>query len=217
MLSLPRKFDLPIAAGIVHKESMKALPDVVLQTFDGWNRTAHLYAFHYALDRADHFLRKYLNNSEQGVAICEDVPEFRSKLKFMAQALRLAPLHIGPEGMQQSDIEKMLGKRPEGHTYRIENIIDVPHFVEKPDAELLQLADCCAFAFRHYMSGRKFGLDLLAAMIGPAGALEFDFDTVWKTGGHSVLFYDEKHAPKSYLEADLPHHSFDAPTLGIQK
>ncbi|QND73643.1 hypothetical protein [Tardiphaga robiniae] len=52
------------------------------------------------------------------------------------------------------------------NTGPIDRIIDTVHFVAKDDGPLLQMADACAFSFRHYLAGQEFGRHWVEAMLG---------------------------------------------------
>jgi hypothetical protein len=153
--------------------------------FDG-NSMAHSMAFQFAMERADHFLRENLNGSEVGTVYAEDVPHMRETLKALGLIYR-EPFAQRPIIQRSTDAEKAEGIWSY-RTYRIDHIVEQPCFVDKRSSSLLQLADACAFAFRHYFSGKDHGEDLLYAMLGHQQALEIIHDDRWRTGWSSGLF-----------------------------
>jgi hypothetical protein len=142
------------------------------------------------MERADLFLRKYLSGAEIGSVIAEDLPEMKRFLSAFGLLHRepggqfTAPAeHFRPEKWQEA-----LGVSPDPVDYRIDHIVDVPHFVSKGKAPLLQLADACAFAFRHCLSKKDHGDDLVMAMLGPEHGPNFVNDPVWFSIAGSGLF-----------------------------
>lgn len=101
---------------------------------------------------------------------------------------RDSPLDMPSEGLRPEAWQAELGLQPEAMTYKIQHIIDVPHFVNKGKAPLLQLADACAFAFRRCLSRQEHGEDLVLAMLGPETGYTFVSDPVWYSGSSSGLF-----------------------------
>ena len=193
---LPFIHDVPIALGSMRKGTLQHSQEVLARLRKkklGPAAVDHAMAFASCLERADLFLRKYLDGKEKGLVIAEDVNEKRVVLRRSGLMFREKPLQLSSETMQKTRAQEVLGEEPEGHHYTITNILDVPHFLEKADAPLLQLADACAFAFRRYLSGFKYGEDLILAMLGPEEGGAFIEDPVWRGEGSSGLFNTRKY------------------------
>lgn len=194
IVCLPFIHDVPISVGIefkgeVHAElagrAANAPKKSQRLTANAW---AHLMAFNTAMERADLFLRKYLDGKEIGTVVCEDVDRMREALKKAGLSFRDTHLDSGPDGHRPNRLQRQLGISPDSITYQIDHIIDVPNFVIKGKAPLLQLADACAFSFRHCLSRRPHGDDLVLAMLGPHQGASFIADKVWFEGASSGLF-----------------------------
>jgi hypothetical protein len=109
--------------------------------------------------------------------------------RFLAKAglvFKHSPVQI--DDNRQNKWQSLINESPESVKLEIKNIIDVPHFVEKSGAPLLQLADACAFAFRRCLSGQPHGDDLVYAMLGNDWGKNFCDDPVWRSKTSSGLF-----------------------------
>lgn len=184
ILSLMFVNDIPISVGVVFKDTFKIPSDLSIkrEIFD------HCSAFAMCVERADAFLQKYLGGDELGTIIAEDVPERRKILSHMGLIYRDHTLHLADQSLRPNRYQRERGEHPLPVTYNIRNIIDVPHFVEKGRAPLLQLADASAFAFRRCLSRQPHGNDLIFAMLGPIIGPLFVEDDVWFSGVSSGLF-----------------------------
>lgn len=192
VLGLMPEHSIPVAMGCVfagyHERILKHLDmPVPYPVYD------HVVAFGSCLERADAFLRKYLKGAEDGVVIAEDAPERRRVLRATGLRHRDRPLALQSDHFRQNEFERALGVAPEAFTYRIDHIIDVPHFVTKDGAALLQLADASAFAFRRCLAKQKGGDELLEALLGRAQARAFIADEVWFSQTSSGLFNTESY------------------------
>lgn len=195
---LPFVHDAPIAFGVEHKcGKHEAAISAQYPTLIGKkltqaaNSLAHLSAFESAMERSDSFLRKYLSGKEQGLVIAEDVDSMRAVLLKAGLHLRdesytLPASSFRPDGFQSAFFIPV-----QGHEYRIDHIIDVPNFVKKGQAPMLQLADVCAFSFRRCLSKLPHGDELVLAMLGPYEGPRFVGDQVWFEGAGSGLFNTE--------------------------
>jgi hypothetical protein len=195
ILCLPFVHDVPISVGIEFKRDWSDVVDFKNLQIPGSkplnnNKFSHLLAFNNCMEKADLFLRKYLNGAEIGTVVAEDLPEMKNILTNFGLMQRGSENTFTlPSSMQRPNrMQELLGKNPEDYTYRIDHIVDVPNFVKKGKAPLLQLADACAFAFRHCLSKKDYGDDLLLAMLGPAEGLSFLNDPVWFSISGSGLF-----------------------------
>jgi hypothetical protein len=188
VLELPQKHKLPIALGVVFSGVYQHILAEHIPQSIAENHYEHCLAFSNCIERADFFLSNYLNGSEVGVIIAEDVPEIRRHLSNIGMIFQKVSLTLQSEDMRSSNWETVTGTKPRGHTYEINNIVDVPHFVQKNGAPLLQLADACAFAFRRCLEKRPIGSDLVRTMLGERDGANFANDPVWFELSSSGLF-----------------------------
>lgn len=187
VVCLPFVHDLPIAIGTIHRGILSYPQEEIarLQNLKvGTQGFEHAFAFSYCLERSDWFIRNFLNGEENGVVIVENVNEKRKLLRDQMERLINRPVTLSADSFRPS----IFGKRAEPHTYKITNLLDVPHFVEKHEAPILQLADACAFSFRRFINGFSHGEDLIMAMLGPQAGSTFVLDPVWREVGSSGLF-----------------------------
>lgn len=194
VLCLPLVHDVPIAVGIEFKKEWSEIDFASLRFPNSKpltpNQFSHLMAFNTCMERADLFLRKYLGGAEIGSVIAEDLPEMKRFLTAfgLIHRERESQFSMGSEYFRPEKWQEKLGIKPEPVEYRIDHIVDVPHFVSKGKAPLLQLADACAFAFRHCLSKKDHGDDLVLAMLGPDQGANFVNDPVWFSIAGSGLF-----------------------------
>jgi hypothetical protein len=96
----------------------------------------------------------------------------------------------------------------ESHSGPVDRIVDTVYFAEKDEAPLLQIADACAFCFRRYLAGQKYGGLWIKEMLGfelvwdqwqgPSSEMVFSFNqqrTYVRSaffGGGLPVFYDSK-------------------------
>lgn len=198
LLRIPRENAVPISVGFVfsdvYSSEMPPREDLDLVTLQ------HSIAFSSCVERADLFLRKYLNGNEVGLVVSEDVPERRRFLSLTGLLHRSQPMFL-PAGWQRPNrLEHDLGLKPPDKDLEIRNIIDVPHFVAKGQAPMLQLADVCAFTFRRCLSRQPYGEELVQEMLGDFAARKFLADDVWFSGLSSGLFNTGKYWSEQQIE-----------------
>ncbi|WP_126665509.1 DUF3800 domain-containing protein [Croceibacterium ferulae] len=196
VVSLPFAYDLPVSLGVVWSDMLsggEGLPDFIANGTVKKQHYEHLMAFGYSLERADHFLRKYLSGCENGVVIAEDLPENRALLARGGLVFREAPYELPSSGLTPNIFQDMYGLTPPPVHYQIKHIIDAPHFAKKGQASLLQLADACAFAFRRYLSRLNHGEDLILSMLGPKQGPAFVAEPAWFDAVSSGLFNVESY------------------------
>ena len=90
-------------------------------------------------------------------------------------------------------MQDILGLDQTSQVLEIKHLIDVPHFVKKSGAPMLQLADACAFSFSRYLSKQSDGRELCLAMLGPQHGEQFVTDPAWFSGGSFGLFNTDKY------------------------
>jgi hypothetical protein len=117
--------------------------------------------------RADDFLRTYCGN-EMGQVIAEDIPEMRRFLRRSLNLLRQRPLILPQMDFANDQLSQQYDA-----DYRVERIVDEVHFMERYGAPFLQLADACAFGFRRFFAGQRYGDHYIRAILSdPAGLPE---------------------------------------------
>lgn len=190
-VSIPYRMGLPVAVGAVHSGTFDNDPDI--QTKKNKYQFEHCMAFVTCMERSDAFLRKYLRDEEIGTVICEDVPRMKSLLKIAFAAYKANPTILLPNDQRPAYVNTVLGKPIEPVQTEIRNIVDVPHFVEKSGAPLLQLADASAFVFRRWMEKKRFGRDLAEAALGPYSGEQVLDDPVWFSKRNGGIFNTQKY------------------------
>ncbi|HEY2395244.1 MAG TPA: DUF3800 domain-containing protein [Rudaea sp.] len=127
VLSIPRKFDIPIMFGFYRQDGVTDAD------------TRHHSAFALCLKRANDFIKdKY--DGEVATVVAENVSEMRRWLAKTPDVLKNPPSTV-PE----------LGRHP------FDAVVDQIHFADKQGAPLLQVADAVAFAIRLFMTNHRFG------------------------------------------------------------
>jgi hypothetical protein len=197
IVCLPFVYDIPIALGVHFNNAYDDKGGYTADLADilGTNKATieHAKAFQQCLERADYFIRKYLDADETAIVVAEDINE----RKKIACAIGMMPkshkFFLNPEHLIRSPAEIELGISNEMHLIQIDRILDVPHFVDKSGAPLLQLSDACAFSFRRFLGKYKYGDELILAMLGPFAGTEFINDARWFSGQSSGLFNTYKY------------------------
>lgn len=192
---IPLVHDLPIAFGCVFSDAAPSIQNTM--TWQQKLFLEHSIAFANCMERADYFLRTYLKGEEIGVVVAEDVPSKKRELAQMAMIQREEPIPLPAEHQSQSTADKAQGIFPDDTVLEIKKIVDVPHFAEKAQAPLLQLADACAFTFRRYLSRQSEGENLIHALLGPARSHDFLGNELWFLNQSSGLLNSE-----AYWEED---------------
>lgn len=187
LLCLPFVHDVPIALGICFKGVFKEATDPVVDRI-GRDTLEHVTALSTCIERADYFLRRYLKGTENGTVVAEHVSQKKKMLAAAALYFKHQPSVIGSDDQRPERWQKLAGVVPRPQVNEIKHIVDVPHFVAKGHAPLLQLADACAFTFRRCLAKQPHGDDLLCAMLGHRQGLTFLRDDVWFSGTSSGLF-----------------------------
>ena len=214
VLNLPLKHQLPIGLGVVFKGTYDTLPEQLRPKGLSPAQYEHCSAFSTCMERSDLFLRKYLKGEEVGTVIAEDVPEIRKFISKIGMTFKANPVTLESKHMRESNWETVTKNQPRSHTYEIKNIVDVPHFVNKRGAPLLQVADACAFAFRRCLAKQPIGNDLVSAMLGDDAGANFVSDPSWFELTSSGLFNTQSYwSPEQLLEFEQSRIEFFASRL----
>ena len=180
-LGLIQKFKIPVALGIAFAGALKPSGELktklrAIKVSDAtWE---HGIAFSSCLERADRFLRVYLDGEESGMVVAEDLSKNKKFLRAMGMAHRKLPALLNKGMLHPTELESALGIEPKPQILTMAKIRDVPHFVEKGGAPVLQLADAAAYAFRRYFAEGSYGFELCEAMLGTQA--NYLKDPVWR-------------------------------------
>jgi hypothetical protein len=165
MMSIPRRVGMAITVAaawrnaIDFSEQIRGL-GVTRSQFE------HFGAFHYCLAVADRNIRRNAGPREVATVVAEDLPEMRRFLKHVPRYYRNAPYHMPPEMMRVTPSDKEAGYNTQSGELRIVRIRNSEHFVDKAEDPLVQVADACAYGFRRYFAGEKFGDEFVVAILG---------------------------------------------------
>ncbi|MDE5446607.1 DUF3800 domain-containing protein [Bradyrhizobium sp. CSA207] len=164
VMAIPRKIGIPIALGIVRRDS--SVPAGVQSK----EKFQHVMAFFYCIGRADKYIRDHAHRSEVATVVAEDVDGVKEHLRAMVKLLKdpefSASMTLSQDQVHLTAEERWRGVYLQEHVNKVERIRDTVHFVSKQDGPLLQLADACAFAFRRYFSEQKHGDEFVRAVLG---------------------------------------------------
>lgn len=128
----------------------------------------HVFAFGMCLAVADRNIRRHAGPREVATVVAEDVPEVRRHLKQVPRLFRKAELYVPPRGMRETEKDKAAGYLTQSGDLRVLRIRNSVHFVEKAEDPLVQVADACAYGFRRFFAGEKFGEEFVSSIIGNA-------------------------------------------------
>jgi hypothetical protein len=162
VVSLPRRFHLPIPYGIVRRFAPTDLGKSKLTIAEAH----HAIAFHTAVGSADRYLRWRTPTNEVATLVVEDVPEMRQVLNQTLEVLKHDPFLLLPEHIRHDVTDITTEQIVHGEELKVTRIVDTPHFVPKKGAPLLQIADACAFAVRRWASGQTRGDHLMRGLLG---------------------------------------------------
>lgn len=156
-LGITIRMGLPISLATVDRRNKLGSDSVGALSSEKFD---HLMAYMNCVSRADKYLRVHSKSNELGMVVAEDSPGMKKYLKAVHEMLKEAPIRVTSEMLH--DYSPTDG----GDDLMVGNIIDCPHFVDKPDAVMIQLADAWAFSFRRYFAGLKNGDDLVCSVLG---------------------------------------------------
>ncbi len=170
MMSIPRRLDMGIIVSAMWRGAID-FRDVYGKLGLSPAQSDHIHAFGLCVNVADRGIRKHANPREVATIVAEDVPEMRKFLKLIPKISREFPMSL-PESMLRSTVSDVeAGFTSQSGDMRVTRIRNSIHFVEKADDPLVQVADACAYGFRRYFAGQKFGIDFAKAILGSEIAL----------------------------------------------
>lgn len=169
MMSIPRKVGLAITVTAVWRDSLD--PKIsASQGFSSW-QLDHIMAFKYCVAVADRNIRRHAGANEVATIVAEDVPEMRRHLNLSYNHFRDNPVHLSPHHLRETQSDIGAGHITQSGELRVARIRKGIHFVEKADDPIVQLADACAYGFRRFFAGEKFGVEFVRAIVGHENAL----------------------------------------------
>jgi Protein of unknown function (DUF3800) len=129
-------------------------------------KSDHLMAFQLCLAVADRNIRKRAGVSEVATVVAEDVPEMKRHLSLVPRLLRENSWVIPQNQMRPTGSDLEAGFITQIGDVSVTRIRNSVHFVEKAEDPMVQVADACAFGFRRFFAGQKFGVDFVEAILG---------------------------------------------------
>jgi hypothetical protein len=166
MMSVPRELNLTLAIGVCLRTTQLPM-DGLQRRKISLAQAHHGIAFQECIARADSWIEKYARYNEVATIIAEDVPDSKKLLRHLARYLLKPGYTIPKEDVRlvQHGSEPLIDIN-EFRIRRISRIRMPPHFVEKQDEPLLQIADACAFGLRRFLSEQSHGNDFARAIFG---------------------------------------------------
>jgi Protein of unknown function (DUF3800) len=186
LLSIPRRFRLPISIGYVSKPAMEISPEFMPRDAASF---FHGYAYFMCVMSAEIYMVDRCGPKDLARLVAENNTDTHKVIKEAHKVLRGKADHSSVKGITDQ-LESMKAYLP------IRRIVDTVHFVEKDDAILLQLADACAFLFR-FWAERKSGQyidEYFEAFLGDGKAIRLYTDSPAFYG--TFTFEDSKIAKK---------------------
>jgi hypothetical protein len=126
----------------------------------------HFAAFHLCIGVADRNIRKHAGAREVASVVAEDVPDMRRHLKIVPRILRENPMNLSQEHLRKTVADVEAGYSLQKGELRVSRIRNSVHFVDKAEDPLVQVADACAYGFRRYFAGEKFGIEFARTILG---------------------------------------------------
>jgi hypothetical protein len=165
MMSIPRRIGMAICLSAHWRGSVdyQEIPEALGLSgsqFEHWS------AFRDCIALADRNIRRHAGLREVATVVAEDVPEMRRFLKACPRLLREHPYHVPPEDMRKTERDKEAGYSVQSGELRVTRIRNSVHFVEKAEDPLVQVADACAYGFRRFFAGEKFGVEFVRSILG---------------------------------------------------
>lgn len=150
LASIPRLQGLPVFGGVVNNVEYaagnpgKSKKDLAVE--------AHCMAYANCVCLIDTFMKRHCDDAELVTLVLENNAQARSSIRQSQRYL------------QSLALKEHLGDHPMVSFLPVEKVVDVPHFVEKDDSPILQVADVVSFILSRHVSGRPNTDDLFAAI-----------------------------------------------------
>lgn len=137
LVSIPRKFELPVVWG--HADRVSFSQRHPSRQLSDLTETCYLSAAVRAMMQTQRFMSQSADAGEVAQLVFENVRDWPKRLKALHRQLR-------------DPNSPLLADRTFPDYLPFSHLIDTPHFAEKADAPILQLADVCAFAIKRKYS-----------------------------------------------------------------
>jgi hypothetical protein len=157
VMRIPANMGLPISIGAVRRGRDVLTPIAGIRP----DQMDHVLAFALCIAAADAAIRRRCDN-EMAVLVAEDHQEMKALLRGAVIALRSGQLKLQGDQVAAPTADPVSGL----HTYKVERIVDAPHFMDRNGALLLQLADVCAYGFRRGLSNLPYGDSYINDLLG---------------------------------------------------
>ncbi|WP_352954964.1 DUF3800 domain-containing protein [Mesorhizobium sp. M1322] len=164
MMSVPRRIGMATVVAAHWRNSIEyeSLEELGLSR----SQFEHFLTFQYCMAIADRNIRRHAGPREVASVVAEDVPDMRRFLKAVPRILREFPRNVRPEHMRRTSKDDEAGYSTQSGELRVTRIRNSVHFVEKAEDPLVQVADACAYGFRRFFAGEKFGAEFVDAILG---------------------------------------------------
>jgi hypothetical protein len=170
MMSIPRRIGMAISIGVAWRGTIECTEEEKKRYRpEQWD---HFRAFTTCVARADRGIRQHAGPREVATIVAEDVPELKGLLKSVPHMLRTKGTVFPSSHMRLTETDQAAGHLTQSGDMRVERIRNSVHFVEKNEDPLVQVADACAYGFRRYFEGQKFGVEFARAIVGDENALK---------------------------------------------
>lgn len=170
MMKIPRRIGMAVVVSVHWRRSVD-FKKYAAQLNVSESQYEHFFAFLNCLAVADRNIRQNARPREVASVVAEDVQEMRGLLKQVPYVLQAGPIHLPPEMMRETSLDKAVGFNTQSGELRNTRIRNSVHFVEKAEDPLVQVADACAYGFRRYFAGEKFGPEFVEAILGHRDAV----------------------------------------------
>lgn len=183
LMGVPMLHGLALCFGVARRGQGIGIPDKLERA-----RLQFSMAFGGCMAKADGYIRDNGNPSEVGVIVAEDSNKIErslaksSLLNAKNYAIVLRPEHIAS---RNQDIEQ--GFNSQNPELRISRIRDTIHFVKKGEEPLVDVADACAWGFRHFLRQERFTKRFLDAMKIPIRDPE-----LWRQQGGYFCYWSRR-------------------------
>lgn len=165
MMMVPQRVGMAVSIGVVWRSSGQ-FAELAKEIRISESQYDHLMAFMYCISAADSGIQNNAGPREVASIVAEDERDMRRVLKLVPRLLRDSPMHLSPEMMRETERDKAAGYSTQTGGIRVTRIRNSVNFVEKHEDPLVQVADACAYGFRRYFAGEKFGSDFVDAILG---------------------------------------------------
>lgn len=137
LCSIPKQFDLPVVVGCVERSSHAVRNPG--NTSHDLTLSAQAIAATCCVHVIERYMREAADKEEVASLVYEDSPNAKKLIKDVQNYLKSSSI----EGLN-----KISGGGEWAKYLPLERIVNSPHFAEKEDTSILQIADACAFAIK---------------------------------------------------------------------